>query len=118
MTKKKTMDDLISKLRDFSEDRDWEQFHSPKNLSMALTVEAAELMEILQWLTEDQSRNLDAETLAKVKDEIGDIQIYLARIADKLGIDLLKAADDKLQQNEEKYPVDKAKGNARKHTEL
>ena len=112
------MKDLIQKLRKFAEERDWDQFHSPKNLSMALTVEASELMEYLQWITEEQSRNLDQKTLAKIKDEIGDIQIYLARLSDKLGIDPIKAATEKLEKNAVKYPVEKAKGNAKKYTEL
>ena len=102
------MKNLIEKLRKFADERDWDQFHSPKNLSMALTVEAAELMEYLQWLTEEQSANLDEKTLTKVTEEIGDIQIYLARLADKLGIDPLEAAAQKLEINETKYPVDKA----------
>ncbi len=112
------MDELIQKLRRFADERDWEQYHSPKNLSMALTVEAAELMEHLQWLTEEESRDLDPETRKKVEQEIGDIQIYLARLADKLGIDPMKAAHEKLEINAAKYPVEKAKGNARKYTEL
>lgn len=112
------MRDLVERLRKFAADRDWEQFHSPKNLSMALTVEAAELMEHLQWLTEEQSRNLDEGTLVKVKQEIGDIQIYLIRLADQLGIDPLEAAVEKMEENAQKYPVEKAKGNARKYTEL
>lgn len=112
------MKELIEKLRKFTKERDWEQFHSPKNLSMALTVEAAELMEHLQWLTDEQSRNLDAETRKKVEEEIGDIQIYVARIADKLGFDPLEAARKKLAKNAKKYPVAKAKGNAKKYTDL
>ena len=112
------MQELIKKLRKFAKERDWEQFHSPKNLSMALAVEIAELMEHFQWLTEEQSSNLDQKTLARVKEEIGDIQIYLARLADQLGIDPLLAAKEKLQKNAEKYPVDKAKGSAKKYTDL
>ena len=112
------MNELISKIREFAAARDWDQFHSPKNLSMALSVETAELMEHFQWLTEEESRNLDEKTLAKVKDEIGDIQIYLARLADKLGIDPIEAAKQKLVQSGKKYPVDKAKGNAKKYTDL
>ena len=112
------MQELIKKLRKFAKERDWEQFHSPKNLVMALSVEVAEIMEHFQWLTEKQSRNLDQKTLDTVKQEIGDIQIYLARLADQLGIDPLLAAKEKLQKNAEKYPVKKAKGSAKKYTDL
>jgi len=112
------MDELIKKIRKFATDRDWEQFHSPKNLSMALAVEAAEILELFQWLTEEQSRNLDPKTLKKVKEEIGDVQIYLARLADQLGISPIDAALEKLIQNKKKYPKDKAKGIAKKYTEL
>jgi dCTP diphosphatase len=112
------MQDLIKKLRKFAAERDWEQFHSPKNLSMALSVEVAEILEHFQWLTEEQSRNLDQKILAKVKEEIGDTQIYLARLADQLGIDPLLAAQEKLRKSAEKYPVEKAKGRANKYTEL
>ena len=112
------MQELIKKLRKFAKERDWEQFHSPKNLSMALAVEIAELMEHFQWLTEEQSSNLDQRTLAKVKEEIGDIQIYLARLADQLDINPILAAKEKLQKNAEKYPIEKAKGSAKKSTDL
>lgn len=112
------MKELIKQLRKFADERDWEQFHSPKNLAMALVVEASEIMEHFQWLTEDQTRNLDKKTLQKVTEEIGDVQIYLARLADQLGISPLDAAIDKLKKNEIKYPVQKAKGSAKKYTEL
>lgn len=84
---------------------------------MALNVEAGELLEHFQWLTEEQSRNLSPAKLQKVEQEIADIQIYLVRLADKLGIDILKAAEDKIRQNEAKYPSDKVRGSARKYTE-
>lgn len=112
------MDALIQKLRKFADERDWEQFHSPKNLSMALVVEASEIMEHLQWLTEEQSRNLDPDTRQKLKDEIGDVQIYIARLADQLGISPLEAAYEKLKKNKKKYPIDKAKGSAKKYTDF
>jgi len=112
------MQELIKKLRAFAKERDWEQFHSPKNLSMALSVEIAEIMEHFQWLTEEQSRNLDQKIFDKVKEEIGDTQIYLARLADQLGIDPLLAANEKLLKNAEKYPIEKAKGSAKKYFEL
>ena len=112
------MQKLMKKLSLFAKERDWEQFHSPKNLSMALAVETAEIMEHFQWLTEEQSRNLDQKTLEKVKEEIADTQIYLARLADQLGIDPIAAANDKLVKNATKYPIEKAKGSAKKYTEL
>lgn len=110
------MEELINKLREFAAERDWEQFHSPKNLSMALAVEVAEIIEHFQWLTEEQSRNLDPETLRKVREEIGDVQIYLARLADQLGISPIEAALDKLEINRKKYPPEKARGKATKST--
>ena len=112
------MEDLIKKIREFADERDWEQFHSPKNLSMALAVEAGEILEHFQWLTEEESRNLDTKTLNKVKEEIGDVQIYLARLADQLGFSPLQAALEKLEQNQKKYPAAKSKGSAKKYTEL
>lgn len=112
------MQELMKKLQMFARERDWEQFHSPKNLSMALAVETAEIMEHFQWLTEEQSRNLDNKTLEKVKEEIADAQIYLARLADQLGIDPITAANEKLIKNADKYPVEKAKGSAKKYTDL
>ena len=112
------MQDLIDSIRKFAEERDWEQFHSPKNLSMALTVEAGELMEYMQWLTEEESRNLPPDKLAQVEDEIGDVMIYLFRIADQLDINPLEAAQKKLVKNAGKYPVENAKGNALKYTEF
>lgn len=112
------MEELIKKLREFAAERDWEQFHSPKNLSMALAVEAAEILELFQWLTEDQSQNLDPEALRKVREEIGDVQIYLVRLADQLGISPIDAAHDKIEINRMKYPPDKARGNATKAKDL
>lgn len=112
------MKELIRKLRDFAEERDWEQFHSPKNLSMALAVEVAEILEHFQWLTEEQTRELDAETLKRVQEEIGDVQIYLARLADQLGISPIEAALEKLEINRQKYPTDKARGSAKKSTDF
>jgi len=110
------MNELINKLREFTAERDWEQFHSPKNLSMPLAVEVAEILEHFQWLTEEQSRHLDQETLIKVREEIGDVQIYLARLADQLGLSPLDAALEKLEINRQKYPPDKARGNSKKST--
>ena len=112
------MKELIKKLRKFADERDWGQFHSPKNLSIALAVEVGEILECFQWLTEEQSKSLDPEVLRRVKEEIGDVQIYLARLADQLGFSPLEAAEEKLKQNKKKYPVEKAKGRAKKYTEL
>ena len=85
---------------------------------MALVVEASEIMEHLQWLTEEQSRNLDPDTLQKVKEEIGDVQIYIARLADRLRVSPLEAAYEKLEKNKKKYPIGKAKGSAKKYTDF
>jgi len=106
--------ELTHKLRDFAQERDWEQFHSPKNLAMAMIVEAAELVEHFQWLTAEQSRTLDAAKLEEVRQEIGDVLIYLTRIADQLGIDPVAAAHDKMVINAAKYPVQLARGSAAK----
>jgi len=109
---------IKQRLRQFAEARDWDQYHSPKNLTMALSAEVAEIVEHFQWLTEDQSKTLPKKKLDEVETELADTLIYLIRLADKLDIDLLKAAENKIEVNEQKYPVDKAKGNAKKYTEL
>src|SRR3954468_16411901 len=108
---------LRDALRQFAAERDWDQFHSPKNLASALAVEAAELLERFQWLTEDQSRNPPPADLAKVREEMADVLNYLVRLADKLDVDLVAAARDKIALNALKYPVDKARGSARKYSE-
>ena len=113
-----TLADLRDLVLRFVADRDWNQFHSPKNLAAALSVEAAELLEPFQWLTEEQSRNLSPEKLEAVREEIADVLIYLIRLADKLDIDLLQAARDKIVENAAKYPVEKARGSMRKYTDL
>jgi len=112
------MQNLIDLIRQFTQERDWEQFHSPKNLTMALSIEASEIMEHFQWKTAKESRNLDSHTKEQVKDEIGDTFIYLLRLCDELGIDPIEAANEKMIKNAEKYPVEKAKGNSKKYTEL
>lgn len=117
MGKVADLERLTTSLRSFAELRDWNQFHSPKNLAMALSVEVAEILEHFQWLTEQESSKLPEEKLAEVREEIGDVLIYLVRLADVLGIDPLEAAEDKLAKNEEKYPADKVKGKALKYTE-
>ena len=108
---------IRKQVRQFVVERDWDQFHSPKNLSMALIVEAAELVEHFQWLTEEQSGNLPPEKLAEVELELADIQIYLISLAEKLKLDLVAAAEKKLVLNARKYPVDKARGNSKKYSE-
>ena len=112
------LDTLTRRLREFADARDWEQFHSPKNLTMALSVEVAEIVEHFQWLTEEQSNDLPEQTLDKVETELADTLLYLVRLADKLDIDLLEAARRKIEINEQKYPVEKSRGNAKKYTDL
>lgn len=106
---------LRQRLLEFARERDWEQFHSPKNLSMALAVEAAELLEIFQWQTEQQSRDGDQSTRARAAEELADILLYALLLCDKLDIDLLEAARAKLIRNAEKYPADRVRGSARKY---
>ena len=108
---------LQLRLAAFAAARDWEQFHSPKNLAMALSVEAAELVEEFQWLTEAESKALDTERRERVRLELADVFIYLLRLADRLDVDLVRAADDKIALNERKYPAERVRGDARKYTD-
>lgn len=108
---------LRTRLSRFAKARDWHQFHTPKNLAMALTVEAAELAEHFQWLEGEASRNLPPDRRAQIAEELADVQIYLIRLADELGIDLEQAVEAKIEKNEQKYPVDKVRGSARKYTD-
>ena len=110
-------DRIKKQVRQFVVERDWDQFHSPKNLSMALIVEAAEMVEHFQWLTEEQSCNLSQEKLAEVELELADIQVYLISLAEKLQLDLIAAVDKKLALNAEKYPADQVRGSSKKYTE-
>jgi dCTP diphosphatase len=103
-------------LAQFAAERDWEQFHSPKNLAIALAVEASELLEIFQWLTEPQSADLDAQARAAAAEEIADVQIYLLRLADRLDIDVPRAVSEKIARNAARYPADQFRGSARKST--
>ena len=114
----KDLDTLKHRLREFADTRDWNQFHSPKNLCMALGVEVAEITEHFQWLTEEQSKNLTRSKLDEVGTELADTLLYLIRLADKLDIDLLAAAFSKIELNKQKYPVEKSRGNAKKYTEF
>lgn len=109
--------DLQASLRAFAQERDWGQFHSPKNLASALSVEAAELLEHFQWMTEDQSRDLPPAKVQKVGSEVADVLLYLLQLCDKLGIDPIEAARTKIAANALKYPVALAKGNSTKYTE-
>jgi dCTP diphosphatase len=111
------LNDLAQRLRAFARERDWEKFHTPKNLVMALAVEAAELMEHFQWLGSRASAKLDEKSLVQVRQEIGDVLIYLVRLADRLGIDPLAAAAEKIRINQRKYPADRVRGKAKKYTE-
>jgi NTP pyrophosphatase (non-canonical NTP hydrolase) len=110
--------DLRDELRAFAAERDWDQFHSPRNLATALAVEAAELLEPFQWLTEEQSRYLPPETRVAVEEELADVLLYLVRLADKLDVDLAAAARAKIARNGAKYPVEKARGSSRKYDAL
>lgn len=112
------LDDLRNALRQFADERDWNRFHSPKNLASALAVEAAELLERFQWLTEDESRNLPPAELEKVRQEMADVLNYLVRLADKLDVNLLDAAREKIVLNAQKYPVEKSRGSVKKYSEL
>ena len=112
-----SLDSLIQEIREFNEERDWDQFHSPKNLAMALSVEVAEIAEHFQWLTQEQSKDPPRPKLAEIRDEIGDTMIFVLTLADKLGIDPVKAAHDKLQKNRAKYPSEKVRGKHLKYTE-
>ena len=112
------IEQIKQKLRDFAEAREWNQFHSPKNLASAVSVEAAELLEIFQWLTEEESKNLDEKNKEKVGQEIADVFLYLLRLSDKLNINLLQVAEQKIALNEQKYPVELSKGNSMKYTEF
>ena len=112
------LDGLRNSLRTFAAERDWDQFHPPKNLAVAVCVEAAELLQNFQWISDDQSKALPDEMRARVCEEIADVLLYLIRLADKLDIDLVVAAKSKMQLNALRYPVDKARGSSKKYTEL
>jgi NTP pyrophosphatase (non-canonical NTP hydrolase) len=109
--------ELKERVRAFCAERDWDRFHNPKNLAMALSVEASELVELFQWLTEEQSAKLDEKQRGRVAEELADVLWFLVRISDRLGIDLLEAADTKLSQNAKKYPADLVRGDPRKYNE-
>ena len=109
---------LRDTLRQFAAERDWDQFHTPKNLAIALSVEAAELLEHFQWTRDKDPEQFTPPKLEEVSLEAADVLLYLVRLADKLNIDLIQAAMRKVERNSEKYPVDKARGSNKKYTDL
>lgn len=111
-----TLQDLKERMAAFVRERDWEQFHTPKNLSMSIAIEAAELMEHFQWLTAEQSRDLDGQALADVGEELADIVIYALSLSNFLGLDLSDTVLRKMDKNERKYPADQVRGKAHKYT--
>jgi NTP pyrophosphatase (non-canonical NTP hydrolase) len=115
--KHRELDELQARLLAFARERDWEQFHNPKNLVMALSVEASELLEHFQWLTPEQSEQLDPDKRREVALEMADIFIYLMRLAERLDVNLLEVVDDKIALNESRYPADKVRGSARKYSD-
>lgn len=112
------MKHVIARIRAFRDERDWMQFHDPKNLAVSIAIEAAELLEHFQWKDKAQSERHAVENKQAVAEEIADVAIYLLELADNLGIDLEKAIHEKLDKNAQKYPVEKARGVAKKYTEL
>lgn len=112
-----SLDALRDRLRGFALEREWDQYHTPKNLSMALIAEAAELIEHFQWVDGDRSHLLEDRTRQSIEEELADILIYLVRISDKLNVDLYTAVERKIAINEKKYPADKVRGSAKKYTE-
>jgi NTP pyrophosphatase (non-canonical NTP hydrolase) len=111
------MNDLRDKLRQFAAERDWDQFHTPKNLATALSVEASELLEHFQWLTAEQSARLPPDQKERVRDEMADVLLYLIRLADKLEVDLLEAAAQKIAKNAIKYPAGQVRGSMKKYSD-
>ena len=118
MTETENLETLRARLRDFAAERDWDQFHNPKNLVMALSAEAGELIEHFQWLTLEQSASLPPDTRAEVELEVADVLLFLLRLCDKLDIDPVRAAARKLDLNAARYPVEKARGKATKYDKL
>lgn len=108
--------ELLDKILSFYEERDWQQFHSPKNVVMDLAAEVGELIEPFRWLTEEKSSELDAKTLDEVRDEIGDVFKILLHLSHKLGIDPVQATHDKIEKMRLKYPAERCKGKAKKYT--
>ncbi|AWY00898.1 nucleotide pyrophosphohydrolase [Marinomonas primoryensis] len=111
-----SLETLTLAMRQFAEEREWEQFHSPKNLTMALAGETAELLDCFRWLSEEDSYQLNDEQMLAVKDELADVLLFTVRLADKLNIDLFGAAQQKMAKNAQRYPIEKVKGSAKKYT--
>jgi NTP pyrophosphatase (non-canonical NTP hydrolase) len=109
---------LRDRLRDFASLRDWNQFHSPKNLAIALSVEVGELLEHFQWISDQDSLTMPPDKLGAIKDEVADVFLYLIRLADILNVDMVQAANEKVDANSRKYPIEKSRGSAKKYTEL
>ena len=105
-----SVQDLRQVVRQFVEERDWKQFHSPKNLSMALAIEAAELMEHFQWITSDESRQFDAAAKAAVGEELADVMCYALAMANELELDIARTLHSKMKKNRTKYPIDDFRG--------
>lgn len=112
------IDQLLTRIRNFADERDWGQFHSPKNISMALSVEASELLEHFQWMSQHDSKNVSAEKKAEVADEAADVFLYLLRLCDEMDIDLVETANSKIDKNAVKYPIEQSKGRSTKYDEL
>ena len=113
---KTTIQELKQRVVSFVAERDWQQFHSPKNLSMSIAIEAAELMEHFQWLTVEQSKELDAEALQDISEELADIVIYTLSMANSLSLDLADTVFKKIEKNSRKYPAEKVRGKSHKYT--
>ena len=112
------MQDAIAKIRKFRDDRDWKQFHDPKNLAVSISIEAAELLELFQWMSGEEASRYAAGNKERVSEEIADVAIYLIELADITGIDLAQAIEAKLEKNAKKYPVEKSRGVSTKYTDL
>src|SRR6185436_20634584 len=112
------MERVMDKIRKFRDERDWKQFHDPKNLAVSISVEAAELLELFQWRNGEEAMRYAGENRERVSEEIADVAIYLLELVDVLGLDLEKVIEDKLEKNAKKYPVEKSKGRITKYTEL
>ncbi len=110
---------IQEKISQFAREREWEKFHTPKNIAMALSVEASELLELFQWLTEDEAKNImQTDKAVQVRHEMADTAVYLLRLCDLLGIDLSQAITEKMELNAQKYPIEKSRGNAKKYNEF
>lgn len=114
----RSLSEIREALRRFAADRDWDQFHTPKNLAIGISVEAGELLERFQWMTDEASCRLTDDQLAAVREELADVLLYLVRLADKLEVDLMAAAARKIELNGKKYPVEVARGRTTKYTSL